>query len=142
MAQGRPSALVMAASKGLGRASAKHILKNGATVTISSRSTDNLQATKKHLLEETDAAPNHVRTVRCDLSEPSEIREAVETTVSETGRLDMLVTNGPADVQPKNTKDISTMVINNINFFILSPISFLYLSDNLRHHTFKTVILV
>lgn len=107
MAQARPSALVMAASKGLGRASAKHILKNDATVTISSRNKDNLQATKNHLLEETGAAPNHVRTVRCDLSEPSEIREAVETTVSETGRLDMLVTNhgGP----PQRSFEESTL---------------------------------
>ena len=107
MSNEQESALVMAASKGLGRAAAKHLLKRGATVTISSRTADNLQAAKEYLLAETGAAPERVQTVQCDLTEPSEIRAAVETTVSRTGGLDMLVTNhgGP----PQRSFEESTL---------------------------------
>jgi 3-oxoacyl-[acyl-carrier protein] reductase len=86
-------ALVTAASKGLGRAAAKHLLLGGASVAISSRSEANLADAKEHLVDEADVPDERVATVTCDLTDASDIEAAVEATVDAFGGLDVLVTN-------------------------------------------------
>lgn len=84
------SALVTASSSGLGRASAKALAEEGANVAICSRGGEKLEEAR----EEIDAVGDgDVLAVECDITDPDEIEALVETTVSEFGGLDHLVTS-------------------------------------------------
>ncbi len=87
------TALVTAASKGLGREIAAQIVAEGARVAISSRSSENLEAAKQYILDVADADGDAVVTVVCDLSDSETIRPAIEEGIEEFGGLDVLVTN-------------------------------------------------
>jgi 3-oxoacyl-[acyl-carrier protein] reductase len=89
------TAFVAASSKGLGQAVAKQFVQEGATVAISSRSKENLEQAREHIISATDAESERVITIPCDLSEPDEMADSVEAGIDELGRLDCLVTNHP-----------------------------------------------
>lgn len=93
-------ALVLASSQGIGLASAKALVDEGASVVISSRSESNLAEAKASILEETGADETRVETVSCDLSEPDEVHDRVTTAIDHLGGLDILVTNsgGPPKI--------------------------------------------
>lgn len=94
------TAFIAASSKGLGRASAIRLSKEGANVVISSRSEDNLTDARNAIIAEPDVDDSQVRTVICDLSDRASIEAAIETTVEEFDGLDILVNNhgGPPAV--------------------------------------------
>lgn len=87
------AALVMAASKGLGRAVATQLAAEGAQVAITSRSRENLETAKQHIVEAANVSENAIYPVLCDLSETKTIRPAVEQSIDELNGLDVLVTN-------------------------------------------------
>lgn len=93
-------ALVLASSQGIGLASAKALVDEGASVVISSRSESNLASAKEEILEETDAESDRVETITCDLSKPDRVQDRVETAVDRLGGLDALITNsgGPPKI--------------------------------------------
>ena len=82
-------AMVAAASKGLGRASAEALAREGCRISICSRNTDNLDEAR-HTIE---AAGGEVLAVRCDVSNPSELELWVEATEATFGSIDIVVTN-------------------------------------------------
>jgi 3-oxoacyl-[acyl-carrier protein] reductase len=84
------AALIGGASKGIGRAIAKELLKEGVQVMITSRSEENLIAAAEQLREETgkDAA----WTV-CDMTKAADIKNAVAATAARFVRLDIVVNN-------------------------------------------------
>ncbi|WP_158058388.1 SDR family oxidoreductase [Halorussus halophilus] len=84
------SALVTASSSGLGRASAKALATEGANVAICSRGGEKLEEAREEIDEVGDG---DVLAVECDITDPDEIEALVETTVSEFGGLDHLVTS-------------------------------------------------
>jgi 3-oxoacyl-[acyl-carrier protein] reductase len=88
-------ALVAAASKGLGKASALSLAREGARVTICARSESELEEAADEIRAETEA---DVLTVPADLSGPDGITAVVEATAERFGGLDILVNNsgGPA----------------------------------------------
>lgn len=94
------TAFVAASSKGLGRASAMRLAKEGANVVVSSRSEENLDRAYDAITAEPGVDRSQVRTTVCDLSERASIEAAIETTVEEFGVLDVLVNNhgGPPAV--------------------------------------------
>ncbi|MDL5363465.1 SDR family oxidoreductase [Halalkalicoccus sp. NIPERK01] len=94
------TAFVAASSKGLGRASAMRLAKEGANVVVSSRSEENLARARDALVSEPGIEEAQVRTTVCDLSDAASIDAAIETTVEEFGGLDVLVNNhgGPPAV--------------------------------------------
>lgn len=94
------TAFVAASSKGLGRASAMRLAKEGANVVISSRSEDNLEDTYDTITAESDVDESQVHTTVCDLRETPSIEAAIETTVEHFGSLDVLINNhgGPPAV--------------------------------------------
>ena len=83
-------ALVAGASKGLGRAVAERLAREGANVVINSRSVGPLTATAEEIARETGrrvvAAPG-------DVSDPDVCRALTERATNEFGRLDILVAN-------------------------------------------------
>ena len=82
-------AMVAAASKGLGRACAEALAREGCRLSICSRSTDHLDEAR-HTIED---AGGEVLAVACDVSNPSELERWVEATTATFGQVDILVTN-------------------------------------------------
>ncbi len=83
-------ALVAASSRGLGRAVAEELAREGASVVVCARSRDALSAAAQAIRSETGA---RVVDVVADLTLPSDVTRVVETSLRELGRIDILVTN-------------------------------------------------
>ena len=91
----RKVALVAASSKGLGKASALALAREGARVTVCARTALDLEATAEEIRRETGA---EVLAVPADLSQARDIENVVSATVERFGGVDVLVDNsgGPA----------------------------------------------
>ena len=89
-------AIVTGGSRGVGRACAAALLREGARVVISGRDPDRLETTRAALAKETGGK---VRAVRADLHQDAAARDLVEATLNAFGRLDILV-NSAATVSP------------------------------------------
>lgn len=84
------NALVLAASKGLGRAIATELAREGARVMISSRDEDVLAKTAAEIRDETGAEVGHHA---ADLTRASDVEDLVSRTAERFGGVDALVTN-------------------------------------------------
>jgi 3-oxoacyl-[acyl-carrier protein] reductase len=82
------AALVTAASKGLGRASAMALRADGVDVVICGRGREAVEAAVAEL-----GGPDHALGVVQDVTEPGAPARLVEATVARFGRLDILVAN-------------------------------------------------
>src|SRR5437899_1527844 len=83
-------AMVAAASKGMGRASAMGFAREGARVSICARTPDELQRTASSIREETGA---EVLAVPTDVTKADQIQAWVDRTIERFGGVDILVTN-------------------------------------------------
>jgi len=83
-------ALVLAASKGLGRATAAALAAEGADVTIGARDAATLEATAEAIRTQTG---RRVLAVPVDVTNAEQSRAIVDATLREFGRLDVLVNN-------------------------------------------------
>lgn len=96
-------ALVAAASKGLGRAAALELAREGARVVICARGRAALEATRESIVSETGA---EVHAVAADVSETSGIALVGREAFDRFGRVDVLVNNaggppsGPFEAHP------------------------------------------
>lgn len=97
-------ALVAGASKGLGKAVALALAREGASVAILSRDQSRVQAAAKELQEATGA---RVVGVAADVSRLGDIKRAVDVTANEFGTIHILVTNagGPPPGSGLNLTD-------------------------------------
>ena len=93
-------ALVLAASKGLGRASAAALAAEGASVAIGARNRQTLEKTTKDIELETGS---RVLAVPTDVTREKELEIIVAATVQEFGYIDILVNN--AGGPPSGTFD-------------------------------------
>lgn len=84
------NALVLAASKGLGRAIATELAREGARVMISSRDEDALAKTAAEIREGTGAEVDHHA---ADLTRASDVESLIRLTTERFGGVDALVTN-------------------------------------------------
>jgi len=82
-------ALVCAASKGLGRASAEALARDGVRVAICARGGPALREAAAAI----EAAGGDVLPIEADLRQAADITRVLETTVATFGGLDILVTN-------------------------------------------------
>src|SRR5450755_2858723 len=83
-------AIVMAASKGLGRACATALAAEGARVTIGARSAQALEKTAQEIRQ---ATGSRVLAVPTDVTRAQDVEAIVAATVREFGRIDILVNN-------------------------------------------------
>jgi 3-oxoacyl-[acyl-carrier protein] reductase len=83
-------ALVAASSRGLGKASALALAREGARVTICARSQADLDAAADEIRRETDS---EVLAVPADLTSAEGIRSVVAATVERFGGVDVLISN-------------------------------------------------
>ncbi len=88
-------ALVLASSKGLGKAVAMELAKEGAKVIICGTDALSLAATEAELQA---VAPNKVASFVCDITDEAQRKNLVEESVQAFGNIEILVTNtgGPA----------------------------------------------
>ncbi|OWA37254.1 3-oxoacyl-ACP reductase [Saccharibacillus sp. O16] len=84
------SAFVAAGSKGLGRAIALELAREGAHVTIASRSAEHLSEAKRAIGEATGV---EIATVKMDASKPEQISRALGEAIETFGGLDVLICN-------------------------------------------------
>ena len=84
-------ALVAAASRGLGRAVAEELAREGAHLLICARGADALRETAESIRAATGV---RVVDVVADLSNPVDVARVAERASAEFGRVDVLVTNG------------------------------------------------
>lgn len=84
------TALIIASSKGLGKAVATELVKEGANVMLTSRNEETLQAVQKELQElNAGKVAYHV----CDITKPEQIKELVKQTQNTFGRIQLLLNN-------------------------------------------------
>lgn len=83
-------AIVTGASAGIGRETARALAADGADVALVARRADRLTELAAEIESETDAS---ALVCPADVSDEAEVEAAVEKTVSEFGRLDVLVNN-------------------------------------------------
>ncbi len=83
-------ALVTASSRGLGKACALELAREGATVVICARNGGRLEATAAEIGRSTGA---EVLPIVADLTDAAQIRHLVDETLRRYGRVDVLVTN-------------------------------------------------
>lgn len=83
-------AIVLAASKGLGRASAAALAAEGASVAIGARHSEELEKTAQDIR---GASGSKVLAVPTDVTKPEDLQAIVNATVREFGRVDILVNN-------------------------------------------------
>lgn len=88
-------ALVTAASRGLGHASARSLGREGVRVAVASRNLPALQKTAREI-EAGGAA--EALPLAMDLSDPASVAAAVDAVVGRWGGIDILVANGPGPV--------------------------------------------
>jgi 3-oxoacyl-[acyl-carrier protein] reductase len=83
-------AIVAASSRGLGRACAQELAREGASVVICARGLERLSATADEIRSATGA---NVLPLQVDLTDAGQIRTLTEETLRRFGRIDVLVTN-------------------------------------------------
>jgi citronellol/citronellal dehydrogenase len=92
-------ALVTGASRGIGKSLALRLAREGAAVTVaakSEQSTDRLPGSIHETAEAIRAAGGRALAVAADVRDEAAIRNMIERTIAEFGRLDILVNNAGA----------------------------------------------
>lgn len=97
------TAIVAAASRGLGRAVAWGLAREGANITIFSRSAEAIEQTAEAIRAETDA---QVLPLAADVTRAEDLERIVRETLARFGRVDILVNN--AGGPPVGTFDTLT----------------------------------
>ncbi|MBD2253173.1 SDR family oxidoreductase [Nostoc parmelioides] len=132
-------ALVTAASKGLGKATAWQFAREGAKVVISARS----QLVEKAAAEIANETGAEVLAVRADVTQPGDTEQVINTTVERFGGLDILVTN--AGGPPSGTFDETDLATweTAINLNLLSAVRLVkYALPHLRQSTAPAILTI
>lgn len=83
-------AVVGASSKGLGKAVALGLAREGVKLTLCARGKDDLDQASREIVSETGA---DVLAIECDVSKTADIQKVVDETVKKYKRIDILVNN-------------------------------------------------
>ncbi len=108
------NAVITGASKGIGKAIARRLLREGVNVVIAARTPATLEACVKELQKESQA---RIIGVPCDVSKMDDLKNLAETALSQMGRIDILINNAgvssqyPFEKQP--LEDIESLAHTN-----------------------------
>ncbi|MFX0105706.1 MAG: SDR family oxidoreductase [Candidatus Hodarchaeota archaeon] len=120
-------ALVLASSKGLGFACAKGFYEEGANVVMCSRSEENLSIAKKKIeVVKSISAENRILSIVADLMFEDQIKNLVEKTLKEFGKIDILVHNAGGPPSGPIEKITKEEWLNSID---LNLLSFIQITD-------------
>lgn len=104
------TALLVGGAGGIGRATARLLLADGAHVTIASRSEERLRAETERLTPVAAAGDGSIRWTVCDSLDPDQVAAAVGFAAEPTGRLDAAVAiAGGGPLGPVLRYDVDTL---------------------------------
>jgi len=114
-------AIVTGGSKGIGKATAVELAREGASVVICARGAEALAEAEDEIRA---VSPGEVLAIPADVTSPADTRSVVETTIARFGRLDILVNNagtamsGPFEATTDETwtADIDLKVMGAVRF--------------------------
>ncbi len=86
-------AFIAGASDGLGLATATRLAQEGCRVAVCSRGRDRIEAAAQQLRQATDAAPQRVLPLVCDVTDEAQIEAAIGQAVAHFGGINILITN-------------------------------------------------
>ena len=109
-------AIVGGSSRGMGRATALSLAKEGASVTICARTESDLRKTEMEIARV--SSQQHVLAVAGDLSRPEDVKRVTRNTFNRFGRIDILVANlgGPPTGRPSELDDEKWSEAIELNF--------------------------
>ncbi|ART78575.1 3-oxoacyl-ACP reductase [Sutcliffiella horikoshii] len=84
------TALILASSQGLGKAIASSLIDEGVNVVLASRNEEKLANVQRELMDNEGGRASYIQT---DITDPTQIKSAVNHAVDTYGRLDILVNN-------------------------------------------------
>ncbi|RCJ26949.1 3-oxoacyl-ACP reductase [Nostoc minutum NIES-26] len=131
--------LVTAASKGLGKATARQFAREGAKVAICARS----EVVEKAAAEIESETGTEVLAVRADVTQQADIEKVINATVEKFGGLDILVTN--AGGPPAGTFDDTDLAAWEaaVNLNLLSAVRLIqYALPHLRQSTAPAILTI
>jgi citronellol/citronellal dehydrogenase len=110
-------AIVAGASRGIGEYIARHLARAGATVVVAARSEEvsdpRLPGTIHSVAESINAEGGSAIAIPINMRDPDSIQSCVDRTVSELGRLDIVVNNAailvPGDIESVQDRHIDLM---------------------------------
>ncbi len=85
--------LITGAAGNIGTQISRQVLQEGATLVMSGRTQERLDAARSALREELKVPAARILTVVMDGSEPGQVRVGIEQVIAKTGRIDVLVNN-------------------------------------------------
>ncbi|RWZ51415.1 SDR family oxidoreductase [Halobacillus fulvus] len=85
------SVVVLASSKGLGKAMALEFAKEGARVFISSRNEQDLEQAKADIIAQ--SGNESIQSMVCDVTNPDQIRNLIQSAAEQHGGIDVLINN-------------------------------------------------
>ncbi|BCL36235.1 SDR family oxidoreductase [Nostoc sp. MS1] len=132
-------ALVTAASKGLGKATAWQFAREGAKVVICARS----EVVEKAAAEITNDTGAEVLALRADVTQQADIERVIDTTIETFGGLDILVTN--AGGPPAGTFDDTDLATweSAVDLTLLSTVRLVkYALPHLRQSTAAAILTI
>ena len=100
------TALITGSSKGIGRAIAHEMARQGAQVVISSRKADICQAVADEINAELEKAAGGAVVIPANISHKEELERLVDETRSQLGRIDILVCNAAVNPYYGPMKDM------------------------------------
>ena len=87
------TAFIAGSSSGLGRAVARELLSEGCNVAICSRNPEKIKGAAHWLQQQTGFPKDRILALTCDVTDETDIQQAISKTVDHFGSLNLLVTN-------------------------------------------------
>lgn len=87
------SAIVTGAAGGIGLATARRLLRDGASVLLADLNQDKLEAAASQLAHDAKADPRRIATVVCDVSREDQVVAAADEAIARFGHWDIVVNN-------------------------------------------------
>lgn len=126
-------AIITGASRGIGKACAIDLAKNGCNVIINYNSSENeAKNVQKYIIDNYSV---NVEIFKCDVSNENEVKDMIEFTVNKFGKIDILVNNAGIAidtlVEDKTVDNfIKTINVNLIGTFLTSKHASKYMIQN------------
>jgi NAD(P)-dependent dehydrogenase (short-subunit alcohol dehydrogenase family) len=89
-------ALITGGNRGIGRAIARGLAREGAAIVLAARDADRLRQAAAEMVAQGDAAPERVLAVPTDVKDEAQVEALFAQTMEHFGRLDVLVNNAGA----------------------------------------------
>jgi NADP-dependent 3-hydroxy acid dehydrogenase YdfG len=95
-------ALITGGGSGVGLATARHFLQEGAKIAVAGR-----DAAKLRVAAASVPGGDAILTVPTDVTKPAEVKKLVETVIQKFGRIDILVNNAGTNIKARRMRELT-----------------------------------